>query len=149
MKQYKHLKDYTTSIEPDKTAAEIARCLSMHGAKAVLTEYDEKEGFVVALSFQMNINDSNVAFRLPSDWRPVLQILENDNKIPKARSTKEQAVRTAWRIVLHWVEAQMAFIESQQIKTQQAFLPYAVMKNGKTLSEQIISNPNLLLGSGE
>jgi hypothetical protein len=47
------LLNYTTKIDPDKTAAEIARCLQMYGA---------------------------------------------------------QAVRTAWRIVKDWVEAQMALV---------------------------------------
>jgi hypothetical protein len=34
--------NYTTKIDPDKTAQEIAKCLSMHGAGAVLTEYDPR-----------------------------------------------------------------------------------------------------------
>jgi hypothetical protein len=90
------LLNWTTKIDPDKTAAEIARCLSMHGAQAVLTE----------------------------------------------------AVRVAWRIVKDWVEAQMALVETQMVSTQDVFLPYAVMGDGKTLAEHVRESPRFLLGSG-
>ena len=141
--------NYTTNIDPNKTANEIAKCLSMHGARAVLTEYDKDEGYVKSLSFQITVNGNDISFRLPCDWKPVLDILENDKKVPRARTNREQAVKTAWRIVKDWVEAQMALVETRMVTTEQVFLPYAIMKNGKTLSEQIISNPNLLLSNEE
>lgn len=143
------IKDYTTNIDPNKTASEIARCLSMHGATAVLTEYNKEQGCVSALSFRIPLNGRDIEFRLPCDWEGVLQCLKSDNKVPKARRTQEQAVKTAWRIILNWVEAQMAFIQSRQVQVPQAFLAYAVMKNGQTLFEQISNNPNLLLGDGK
>lgn len=59
---------------------------------------------------------------------------------------KLQAVRTAWRIVKDWVEAQMALQETQMVTTAQVFLPYMIMPNGKTVSENVIANPSLLLG---
>lgn len=143
------LLNYTTKIDADKTAQEIAKCLSLHGAKAVLTEYDPKESLVSAISFKITLNDKDITFRLPCDWKPVLTILENDAKVPRAHKTREQAVRTAWRIVKDWVEAQMALVETQMVTTAQVFLPYAVMRSGKTLSEQIAEKPEFLLGNGE
>jgi len=113
-----------------------------------MTEYDKEEGFVSALSFRIPIGERTVDFRLPCDWRPVLEILEN-GKYPRNRQNKEQAVRTSWRIVKDWVEAQMALVETQMVKTEQVFLPYAVGKNGKTLGEALLDNPTFLLGSGE
>jgi len=139
------LLNYTTNIAPDKTASEIAKCLVKHGAKAVLTEYNKDEGYVSALSFQININGQDIVFKLPCDWKPILEIFGNDSKVPRARTNQEQAVRTAWRIIKNWVEAQMALVETQMVKTEQVFLPYAVMKSGKTLSEHIINNPQFLL----
>lgn len=143
------LLNYTTKIDPDKTAQEIARCLSMHGAKAVLTEYDEKEGLVVAISFKISMDGRDLTFRLPCDWKPVWTILQNDPSIPRSHKDQTQAVRTAWRIVKDWVEAQMALVETKMVTTAQVFLPYAIMKNQKTLSENIAENPTLLLGNGE
>ena len=140
--------NYTTKIDPDKTASEIARCLSMHGASAVLTEYDEENGYVKALSFKINVEGQSIGFRLPCDWKPVLEILENDKKVPRHMANREQAVRVAWRIVKSWVEAQMALVETRMVSTAEVFLPYAVMKDGRTLSDKVKENPQFLLGSG-
>lgn len=150
------LLNYTTKIDADKTASEIAKCLSMHGASAVLTEYDKERGTVTAISFKITLNENQMGFRLPCDWKPVYAIITKGKKNPHWNEEKKrkwvsdwesQAVRTSWRIVKDWVEAQMALIETQMATTAQVFLPYAVMKDGRTLSEHVGENPNLLLGS--
>ena len=143
------LLNYTTQIDPDKTASEIARCLSMHGAQAVLTEYDKEEGYIKSLSFQIHMGEGQMSFRLPCDWQPVLEILENDRKVPRARVNKEQAVRTAWRIVKVWVDAQMALVETKMATTQEVFLPYVIMPDGRTLAENVTSDPKFLLSEGK
>lgn len=140
------LLNYTTKIDPDKSAQEIAKCLSMHGAQAVLTEYDKERGIVSAISFQIAMGDRKIGFRLPCDWKPVLEIMKRDPKIPRTYKNELQAVRTAWRIVKDWVEAQMALVETQMVTTQDVFLPYAVMRDGRTLAQHAVSNPGLLLG---
>ena len=90
-----------------------------------------------------------MAFRLPCDWHPVLKILENDRKVPRSAANQIQAVRVAWRIVKDWVEAQMALVETRMVTTAEVFLPYAIMKNGQTLSAHIQGNPSFLLGDGK
>jgi len=149
---YVALLNYTTKIDPDKTAAEISKCLSMHGASAVMTEYDPKEGQVTALSFKVKMGEQQLAFRLPSDWQPVLKVLEQQwtaRKIGGPRPDKYQAVRVSWRIIKDWVEAQMALVETQMVTTAQVFLPYAIMRDGKTLTETVAANPSFLLGDGK
>lgn len=42
------LLNYTTKIDPDQTAQEIAKCLSLHGASAVLTEHSPENSYVSA-----------------------------------------------------------------------------------------------------
>ena len=137
--------NYTTKIDPDKTAAEIAKCLSLHGAKAVLTEYDEKEQVVKSLSFKIAYASKEMSFRLPCDWKPIYDIFERDKPIRDKTEQKLQSVRTAWRIVKDWVEAQMALVETNMVTTAQVFLPYAIVKDGHTLAEKIVSNPSFLL----
>lgn len=151
------LLNYTTKIDADKTAAEIARCLSVHGATAIMTDY--KDGVLTAISFGIEVNGRKMGFRLPCDWKPVFAIITKGKKNPyswdedkKRRWASEwelQAVRTAWRIVKDWVEAQMALVETQMAKTQDVFLPYLVMGNGKTLAENVQTDPGLLLGDGK
>lgn len=142
------LLNYTTKIDPDKTAAEITRCLTQHGAQAIMTEYDPSTTWISALSFKITVNEQTMGFRLPCDWQPVFQILQKDPKVPHANSTKDQAIRTAWRIVKDWVEAQMALVETKMVTTQQVFLPYVVMRDGRTLAEHVSTDPKFLLGGG-
>ncbi len=140
------LLNYTTQIDVEKTIGEIQWMLGKHGAQKILTDYEE--GVISALSFTILVNEKHMGFRLPCDWRPVLSLMKNDPKVPRRLCDQTQAVRVAWRIVKDWVEAQMALIDTAMVKTQEVFLPYLVMKNGRTLSEGIAENPNLLLGAG-
>lgn len=143
------LLNYTTKIDADKTAAEIARCLSLHGASAVMTEYDKENGVVTALSFKITFGEQSMTFRLPCDWKPVYAVLEvQREKNRRIELSREQAVKVAWRIVKDWVEAQMALVETNMVSTGQVFLPYAVMKDGKTLAEKVVADPKFLLGDG-
>lgn len=140
------LLNYTTGIDAGKSIAEIQKCLAMHGASAILAEYDD-QGRINALSFQIVMEDQKVGFRLPSDWRPVLKVLELQKRKTNSRSriqaNEEQARRVAWRIVKDWVEAQMAIVEVQMVKMDQVFLPYAVARDGRTIYETVKSG-NLL-----
>lgn len=130
------LLNYTTEISVEKTINEIHKALISNGARTILNEYDEKGG-IVALSFQCQVGDRLIAFRLPSDWQPVLKILQHDSKIPRRFSSPEQAQRVSWRIIKDWVEAQMAIVQTKMVTIDQVFLPYAVTEDGKTIYEKI------------
>ena len=54
------LLNYTTKIDPDRTAAEITRCLTQHGAGAIMTEYDPSTSYITALSFSINMGDQMI-----------------------------------------------------------------------------------------
>ena len=136
------LLNYTTKISTDKTVSEIQKCLTTHGATAILAEYDD-QGMITQISFQIALEGQRIGFKLPSDWRPVLQILENEKKVPRHFCNKEQAIRVSWRILKAWIEAQMAIVETKMVKLDQVFLPYAVGKDGRTMYETIKSG-NLL-----
>lgn len=137
------LKNYTTNIDADKSASLIAKMLARAGASAVLTDYED--GYVKALSFKLQIDCQTIAFRLPCDWVPVLEALKRDPKVPNHRANQMQAVKTAWRNIHDWVDAQLALIETRMVTTPQVFLPYAVTKTGQTLFETLAENPAMLL----
>jgi hypothetical protein len=141
------LLNYTTTIDAFKTISEIQKLLAKAGASAVMNEMDTN-GNIVALSFKIKLNEQDIAFRLPTDWHPVLEVMKQDNRIPRSFKTQEQALRVAWRITKDWIEAQVAFIETMMVTTAQVFLPYAVTSNGQTLYEYIGQNTQLLLGEG-
>lgn len=140
------LLNYTTKIEVEKTIGEIQRCLGKHGAKSIKTDYDGS--IISAVSFLITVNGRDIGFKLPCDWRPVLQIMKNDPKVPARLCDQTQAVRVAWRIVKDWVEAQMALVETAMVKTEEVFFPYIVTGNGQMLARTMLSDEKFLLGNG-
>lgn len=141
------LLNYTTSIAPQKTVMEIQSMLAKAGASAILADYDT-EGNIVALSFRLRSDGSELSFKLPTAWQPVLETLKRQN-VSRTLQTPEQALRVAWRITKDWVAAQLAIIETRMVTTAQVFLPYAITKDGRSVYEYIAGNASLLLGSGE
>lgn len=145
------LLNYTTTIDQDKTVAEVSKILAKAGASKILHDYDDT-GNINAISFQIKFErDSSqmIAFKLPTDWRPVLEVLrEQRRRNSRIKATEDQARKVAWRITKDWVEAQLAIVETRMATTAQVFLPYATTNNGGTLYEHIAANPQLLLGGG-
>lgn len=130
---------YTTSIDSEKTILEIQKNLSSHGAKAVLSEYDD-DGNIISLSFRFRLNDNDMAVRLPMNKDAILTILERSSSVPRKLKTEEQAIRVGWRIIKAWIDAQMAIYETKMVKMEQIFLPYMVTPNGMTFFEQLENN---------
>lgn len=113
-----------------------------------MADYDN-EGNVIALSFRLKAEGQDISFKLPTAWQPVLETLRRQN-VSRGLQTPEQALRVAWRITKHWVDAQLAIIETRMVTTAQVFLPYAITKDGSTIYEYIGKNTQLLLqGSNE
>ena len=133
------LLNYTTSIESSKTINEIMGILSKNGAKAVLIDYDD-DGSVSGLSFKIHSSQGNeLGIKLPVNYQAVLKILERQGVVWRLR-TKEQALRVAWRILKHWVEAQMAILQVEMVTLEQIFLPYFITPSGKTLYEAMVDS---------
>lgn len=143
----------STQIDAERTVGEIQKMLSTHGVKAMMTEYDGPH--VGSVSFKMEIDGKMMGFKLPCNWKAVQEIFETDDKsrrnvrLKKNETLADQAVRTAWRIIHRWVEAQMALVEVNMVTVPQVFLPYTIMNDGRTLSETVDANPSFLLGDGK
>ena len=144
------LLNYTTTIEANKTVAEIQRILSSHGATSILIDYG-KDGSVEALAFKVLTPQGEVAIRLPINPDAVLKVLAQQNrlgKVPRSYITRAQATRVAWRIVKDWVSAQMAILETEMVRMEEIFLPYDITQSGRTLYEAMIDR-HFQLGSGD
>ena len=139
------LLNYTTSIAPEKTVAEIQTKLAKAGAFQILHEYNRDSRELVGLSFRIQTEFGNVAFELPARIEAVEAILKKQ-KVRRSRTDwrrtnvntgREQATRVAWRILKDWVEAQLALIETGMVSVEQVFLPFAQDSHGQTLYEAI------------
>lgn len=137
--------NYTTKIDPIKSIGEIQQTLVRHGARKIVTDYDDS-GLPIGITFIIELQGRPILFALPCNWEGVLKAMGSDKKISKSMLTKEQAVRVSWRILKDWVEAQMAIVEARLASVSEVFLPYAVTKDGNTLYKYISeTNPQLLL----
>lgn len=144
------LLNYTTTIAADKSISEIQKILVKAGASKIMTDWDAT-GNIISISFQLLMNDQPLAFTLPTNWKPVQQVLIEQRRKTgnsKIKASDDQARRVAWRITKDWVEAQMAIIETRMVTPAQVFLPYAVTNGGQLMYEYVANNPSLLLGDG-
>jgi len=142
------LKNYTTQKEVTETVGDIHKKLAKAGAKKIMFEYDD-DSHLTAIRFIINTPEGERAILLPANIDRVQEVLKKQQaaKGNKAKidSSYEQAERTAWRIVLNWVEAQLAILETEMVEVSQLFLPYFVNGQGQTLFE-IYKSGQLLLG---
>ena len=137
------IKNYTTSVDFEKTIGEITKCLREHGVEKITTDYTDK--IPTGVTFCVNVKGTLVAFLLPANYEGVLKSMQNSNRVPRKMCTKEQALRVSWRIVKDWVVAQMAIVEAEMVDMAEVFLPYAITKNGTTLYKEIQNNGMKLL----
>ncbi len=137
------LLNYTTRIPAAQTAGEIQGILGKHGAKAVMIEYGD-DGGAEAMSFQIKRGNDSLGFRLPIAPDRVLKVLQDQHDSGRLRShqgrpDQEQSVKVAWRILKDWVEAQMAYLETEMVTIEELFLSYMlVTKDNKTLYQAML-----------
>ncbi len=125
------LKNYTTKIKVEQTVMEIEKVLSKHGVSDIWKEYSG-DGEINGMNFVVKTEHGKIPFKLPANITAVQQVLKNQknagklSKIPwHAINDMAQSRRVAWRIILDWIDAQMALIELEMVTVEQVFLPYA------------------------
>lgn len=155
------LLNYSTKKEASETIGEIQKILAQYDVSGIMTEYEGRQ--VSSVAFKMNIAGKTMGFRLPCNWRAVQAVLTKQNEERGYRrsgrtgqkykekpidDSDEHSISVAWRIIKDWVEAQLALVEVNMTTVPQIFLPYAIMKDDRTLSEHVADDPTFLLGEG-
>lgn len=124
------LKNYASTASLPNIFNAIEKTLSTHGAKQIIRDYDDN-GKISAISFIVKTNKGDLGIRLPARYDKVEKIFQDQG----IRYKPEQPYRTAWATIRDWVDAQMALIDWEMVKPEEVFLPYAVVKSGKTYFE--------------
>jgi hypothetical protein len=127
--------NYTTTIEPDKSAAECMGQLAQHGATAIGITYDGK-AIPTGLTFQIATEWGLRQFSLPVNVEGTRKALDKAYRaghIAPRFTGPTQARRVAWRVLKDWLEAQLALIEAGAVELPQVMLPYVHVEKGKTL----------------
>jgi hypothetical protein len=132
--------NYTTSINPDRSIAEIQQSLVAHGASRVMVEYAQ-DRMPASLSFVIETQFGARPFRLPSNIDGVLRVLNDQwqqGRVAKRLACREHAARVAWRIVKDWVQVQLALVESGISTVEEVLLPYLLGADDRTLYEIMV-----------
>lgn len=120
------LKNYTTTIDAQKSIAEIVGFLVDIGATGISQQFQNKE--CVAIQFIVDEKGNSVIYKLTANPDAVYSILIAQRKRVNSEvkeKIKVQSFKTAWRIVRDWVHAQCALIKLEQATAMQLFLSYA------------------------
>jgi hypothetical protein len=134
------IKNYTSDVPVHQTIHRIEQVLIKCGVSGIMKEYGPNSE-VIAITFKIEFEKGkSVSIRLPADrdaawnalWLDYVDgdktdgqiILWNSRKRKTKAQFKEQAERTAWKLVQDWVEVQMSMIQMKQADFVQVFLPY-------------------------
>lgn len=120
------MKNYTSTVAPERSIALIEEKLIAAGATAIAKECEG--GKVTAVSFMIRQGKGGpVTVRLPAKVEQAYAVLTK-KKGTLTQSQRErmmkQAAQTAWRIVYDWVCIQLAMIELEQVDLLQVFMPF-------------------------
>jgi len=137
------IKNYTTKIPANRSIQEIQYSLVNHGSICFALGYEQGTGRIQSLQFILKIEENQIPFHLPVDWRAFQRILKQDRI--KRWDDEDYCYWVAWRNLRDWVLAQMALYETQMVTLPQIFLPYAADSKGKTAFQYFAENPKLLL----
>lgn len=137
------LKNYTSNVPVSQTIYRIEQVLIKCGVSGIMKEYGSKSGEVVAITFQIKLENTNPwTIRLPANvqkaWDALWLNYADGDKLsadgmalawsPYKKKVKsdfrDQAERTAWKIIQDWIEVQMSMIQMQQADFREVFLPY-------------------------
>lgn len=136
------LKNYTSDVPVSQTIHRIEQVLIKCGVSGIMKEYGPINGAVSAVTFQIKLDHSKPwTIRLPANVQKAWDALwlnyadgeklsDDGMRLRWSRKSKckadfrEQAERTAWKIIQDWVEVQMSMIQMQQADFREVFLPY-------------------------
>ncbi len=124
-----NLRNYTSSVSVESSLSNIQRLLAQAGATHISTLYSSDDRHeLIGVLFQINVGKLPMTFRLPSKVEIVYHHLWEDIRRPKQDTQKrirEQAARTAWKLLYDWVSIQVSMIKLEQVEAMEVFLPYA------------------------
>lgn len=125
----------STSVSTEKTRAEIERCLSRYGAESFAYATRGTNAMIGfhhrnrAVRFTLKLPDREDAKFTRTEGRG----LQRDPLA--AERLWEQACRSSWRSLLLVIKANLEAVEAGIVTFEEAFLPYFVLPDGKTVAE--------------
>ena len=134
--------NYTTSIDPKKTIAELTEILLNHKASEISTRFDAKKRPVAITFTLINVAGTEDHYRLDVKVDQVLARLQKQPGIPPRYRNEDQALRTGWRTIKVWLAAQLDMIALDIVKFDEVMMAYQ-LRGQQTLYEWVIEQKQL------
>ncbi len=141
-----NIKNYTSTVPVARSIQRIEEKLVTFGASDIMKSYDDKT--LTAIRFIYTVNGKKIPFELPARVEAVERVLLKAVRRPQPGTKeriKEQAQRTAWKIISEWVEIQLSLILLEQAEFAQVFMPYIYFPERKQTFYQIAKNSNFMI----
>ena len=133
------LLNYTTKVNAQKTVTEVMGLLVAKGADEISIVYDDNQQPAGLKWSVLSPRLGRVAFALPCNTDAVfVKLTEQRVLVTSPESRRQQAIRTSWRILKDWVEAQMALLETGMVTMDEIFLPY-MLSGGQTFYQALVA----------
>lgn len=123
------IKNYTSSVPASKSISYIEHRLVSFGASDIYKTYDAGKR-LSGIFFTVNVNGRPTTFSLPANVENVYKILKRQVRRPKPGTEdrlREQAERSAWKLLADSIDVDLSLIEINQVEFLQKFLAYAVV----------------------
>jgi hypothetical protein len=133
------LRNYSTTVPAAKSIGEVHELLVDFGADKIAFMNEERR--TVGIAFVMQTTHGPAPFKLPLAWDKVLEYIWQEywathTRYPRTKADfTDEAYNVAWRILRDWLHSQLSIIATEQVKTEQVFLPYLMVNSEKTLAE--------------
>ena len=133
------LLNYTTKVNAQKTVTEVMGLLVAKGATEVSIIYDNNQQPAGLKWTVKSPRLGRVVFALPCNIDAVfVKLTEQRVMVTAPESRRQQAIRTSWRILKGWVEAQVALLETDMVTMDEIFLPY-MLSGGQTFYQALVA----------
>lgn len=146
------IKNYTSSVPASTSVNYIEQKLVAHGATNIIKRYSPDK-ILVSIMFQIDRGGSLIPVCLPARVDAVERALKKAIRKPRPGTlerVREQAARTAWKIISDWVDVQFAMIQLEQAEFIEVFLPYVWSpEKEQTFFEVVKAGNYKMLGSGK
>lgn len=146
-----NLKNYTSGVSPEKSVMLIEKRLVGIGATHIAKSYEDSK--LSGVMFQINQHNRPVSFKLPANTKLITEMMLSEIKRPQRDTEKrirDQVQRTAWKLLLDWVDVQASMITIGRREATEVFLPYMYdFKNEETLYQKLQASNFKMLGTGK
>lgn len=139
-----------TSVPVERSHAELKKVLAAYGGDEIVIVDSQRRGksMVQFLYHELPIR---LVVDMPARSEKRFHEKADGSRYSETQGTNswKQACRQQWRILVLLIKAKLEAIDAKVLKAEEAFLPWLLLPNGKTVIEEVTPRLDKLLDSGE